>query len=545
MADRSSHSSRATHLDATGPRDVVYCHQCEKEWWEDEFGLECPYCEGNITEIVTPGADDPRGLSELELSTSQNAYSRSWTEYSSSDSADPEEINLDGLGGNSSVIIRTFRTSNPHSSSSAISDSRDVVTGHETRHVLTDFRNMISGLLGPQFRHSAPGRSGPETLFNEPNIHTRTFHIGGNGSGNTFLGGRIIVTNSSSRGGNTLRPRNANEPQSRGTPQVDDIVTLISSILAPTMSNGSAGFGFGDENENDHHRESSHSRSGSSDFQAGPSGFQGLLSTILNPRNARFGDAVYSQEALDEILTTLMEQSESHAPGPASPEAIAALPKIKLDTKLLGNEGRGECSICMDEVKLGDEVIILPCKHWFDEACVTAWLKEHNTCPICRKGITEGSSSSNTSVSQRNHNSSADSQNVNRQSRRGPVRTLFLRREPRNRNEDSTHSSRTTDESSHRRRSHRHHERDDNRHHERDDNRHHERDDNRHHGRDDNVAPMPGSFPTDDAENRSSERPRDTRRNSNPRNSSNLNRSSTFHRIRGLHDRLNNNLRNN
>lgn len=179
---------------------------------------------------MTPGADDPRGLSalsEVTSSTPQNAYSRSWTEYSSSDSADSEEINLDGLGGNSSVIVRTFRTSNPQSSSSETRDSRDSVTGNETRHVLTDFRNMISGLLGPQFRHGAPGRSGPETLFNEPNFQTRTFRIGGNGTGNTFVGGRIIVTNTSTHSGNPLRPRNANEPQSGGTPQVDDIVTYV------------------------------------------------------------------------------------------------------------------------------------------------------------------------------------------------------------------------------------------------------------------------------------------------------------------------------
>jgi E3 ubiquitin-protein ligase RNF115/126 len=88
------------------------------------------------------------------------------------------------------------------------------------------------------------------------------------------------------------------------------------------------------------------------------------------------------------IMRDLMElHPTSNAPGPASPDAIAALPKRKLDEKMLGPEGKGECSVCMDDVQLGDEVVLLPCSHWFHEACARAWLSEHNTCPVCRKGI--------------------------------------------------------------------------------------------------------------------------------------------------------------
>jgi E3 ubiquitin-protein ligase RNF115/126 len=119
-----------------------------------------------------------------------------------------------------------------------------------------------------------------------------------------------------------------------------------------------------------------------------PLGLQGLFAALLNPANAVAGDAVYSQEALDRIISTLMEQHpQSNAPGPASEEAIASLPKTKLDEKMLGPELKAECSVCMDDVTVGDEVVVLPCTHWFHEACATAWLKEHNTCPICRTGI--------------------------------------------------------------------------------------------------------------------------------------------------------------
>ena len=114
-----------------------------------------------------------------------------------------------------------------------------------------------------------------------------------------------------------------------------------------------------------------------------------FLSQILSPANSHHGDAVYTQEALDRVITQLMEQhNTSSAPGPASAAAIAALPKAKVDKSMLGSDGKAECSVCMDNVDIGDEITMLPCKHWFHGECVGAWLKEHDTCPHCRQSIT-------------------------------------------------------------------------------------------------------------------------------------------------------------
>jgi E3 ubiquitin-protein ligase RNF115/126 len=55
---------------------------------------------------------------------------------------------------------------------------------------------------------------------------------------------------------------------------------------------------------------------------------------------------------------------------------------------MLGGDGTAECSICMDNVEIGSDVTVLPCNHWFHGDCVIAWLKEHDTCPHCRKPIT-------------------------------------------------------------------------------------------------------------------------------------------------------------
>lgn len=120
--------------------------------------------------------------------------------------------------------------------------------------------------------------------------------------------------------------------------------------------------------------------------QNGMNNMQAFISSILG--NGTHGDAVYTDEALDRIITQMMEQQNGNsAPGPASAAAIAALPKQKVDKSMLGQDGKAECSVCMDVVEIGDEVTVLPCKHWFHGDCVGAWLKEHDTCPHCRQGI--------------------------------------------------------------------------------------------------------------------------------------------------------------
>ena len=100
-------------------------------------------------------------------------------------------------------------------------------------------------------------------------------------------------------------------------------------------------------------------------------------------------DAVHSPEELDRIVTQLMNQSQGgNARPPAPAHAIATLPKKAMDQTMMGDDGRAECSICMDEVDMGTVVTLLPCSHWFHEQCITAWLTQNGTCPHCRHEIT-------------------------------------------------------------------------------------------------------------------------------------------------------------
>ncbi|KAJ5899284.1 hypothetical protein N7495_004028 [Penicillium taxi] len=113
------------------------------------------------------------------------------------------------------------------------------------------------------------------------------------------------------------------------------------------------------------------------------------LSALLNLRGD-VGDAVYSQEEFDRVLSEMIENTTGAGAAPAPASAIRSLPKKNIDAEMLGTEGTAECSICMDHVELGTEVVVLPCNHWFHYNCIQVWLNQHNTCPHCRRSIGSG-----------------------------------------------------------------------------------------------------------------------------------------------------------
>ena len=77
------------------------------------------------------------------------------------------------------------------------------------------------------------------------------------------------------------------------------------------------------------------------------------------------------------------------------PEEQPTLPKVVVDAAMLQDDnGTKECYICRADMKLGDEVCILPCKHLFCFECTQTWVDECSrtsgasaTCPMCRTRI--------------------------------------------------------------------------------------------------------------------------------------------------------------
>ena len=69
-------------------------------------------------------------------------------------------------------------------------------------------------------------------------------------------------------------------------------------------------------------------------------------------------------------------------PPPASEEAIGKLKRVSCCA------AGQRCSICLcDLCTEGEDALQMPCEHTFHAACLTKWLRSHNTCPVCRHQI--------------------------------------------------------------------------------------------------------------------------------------------------------------
>jgi hypothetical protein len=49
------------------------------------------------------------------------------------------------------------------------------------------------------------------------------------------------------------------------------------------------------------------------------------------------------------------------------------------------SHGLTRCVICLDHFSVGELLKQLPCNHCFHSVCVSKWLAERSTCPICQQ----------------------------------------------------------------------------------------------------------------------------------------------------------------
>ena len=69
-------------------------------------------------------------------------------------------------------------------------------------------------------------------------------------------------------------------------------------------------------------------------------------------------------------------------PPPASEDAIQ---KLKRNVAVPAGQ---QCSVCLCELAACSEgATQMPCGHCYHDACITKWLRSHNTCPVCRAQV--------------------------------------------------------------------------------------------------------------------------------------------------------------
>ena len=125
-------------------------------------------------------------------------------------------------------------------------------------------------------------------------------------------------------------------------------------------------------------------RSGDASLRANPNAmFDSFFMMPFDSPFSMFGPTRFV--SLDDIITLSMREAGIQGVPPAPEEAISKLEEVEVN-----KDEEWQCSICMD--KINGKGLKLPCGHVFDRECVTTWLKQHDSCPVCRKGIQQTSS---------------------------------------------------------------------------------------------------------------------------------------------------------
>ena len=73
--------------------------------------------------------------------------------------------------------------------------------------------------------------------------------------------------------------------------------------------------------------------------------------------------------------------------GPIRKKILDLLPDNRIkDINKLNDESK-RCIICLDNFKINDNVIYLPCFHIFHKKCIITWMSKKAICPFCKLNI--------------------------------------------------------------------------------------------------------------------------------------------------------------
>ncbi|KAK7276294.1 hypothetical protein RIF29_17433 [Crotalaria pallida] len=76
--------------------------------------------------------------------------------------------------------------------------------------------------------------------------------------------------------------------------------------------------------------------------------------------------------------SSTMQQASSSTPAEKKEDTSNATGSMKASDDEL------TCSVCLEQVNVGDTLRSLPCLHQFHANCIDPWLRQQGTCPVCK-----------------------------------------------------------------------------------------------------------------------------------------------------------------
>lgn len=373
------------------------CHACGEDWVRDshyDSSLLCPSCGSDFVQIIEESSPPERD--SFPRSPPLNAFSNHnpWSEEEAAAAAAEEE---DSPSHHASAAYNpmdfafpgfshhTYRSPDGrfNFSGTTVRGSFPLRQGGTYSNPMIPMLQTLQTILGDMSEtHDTESNSNQHQDHHSPHRHQRSSRFEASPRQQSPDPDHTGLDQFVEFG--ELFPRNSDRPQ-RMAPPVESLADLLGDF---------------------HYNSGPRRRSGRPHprMQTGPDPVT-MLGELMREMHeirstGRFGDAVYSREALDEVIAQISQQ-DPHAQGggapPASNTAIQLLPKKKVNKDMLGADGKAECAICKDTVELNTEVTMLPCEHWFHFDCIEAWLSRHNTCPNCRRSISSTSPGEGTS----------------------------------------------------------------------------------------------------------------------------------------------------
>lgn len=88
------------------------------------------------------------------------------------------------------------------------------------------------------------------------------------------------------------------------------------------------------------------------------------------------------------VVSMIQISLQPSQPGGVSKETIDRLPCTIVNQEFIDSKEK-ECSICLEEVQVNQEVRTPRCGHWFHSPCIVSWLEKGEICPTCRTPVAD------------------------------------------------------------------------------------------------------------------------------------------------------------